>query len=334
MYDLIIIGGGPGGVAAGVYAARKKIKTLLITDSFGGQSLVSNDIQNWIGTKSISGFDLGKSLEEHLRAQEGIEIVDDQLVTAVKKNGGASSVGGAAGSAVSFSVTTNGGKTFETKYILLASGSRRKRLGVPGEDAFDGKGVVFCTTCDAPLFGGKTVVVVGGGNSALEGVIDLLQYAAKIYLMVRSDVLRGDPVTQEKIKTLATGANGTSPKVEILWNSAIEEIRGDKFVAEIKYKSTEAGEDGAAGQIAASKELALEGVFVEIGLLPNSDFVKDLVKLNEFGRVVVDGKTQATSQPGIWAAGDVSDGLYDQNNISVGDSIKAVLNIYDQLKKS
>jgi NADH-dependent peroxiredoxin subunit F len=323
MYDLIIVGGGPGGVAAGVYAARKKIKTLLITDSFGGQSLVSNDIQNWIGTKSISGFDLGKSLEEHLRAQEGIEIVDDQLVTAVKKNGGVSNIDGAAGSTgVGFTVTTNGGKTFETKYILLASGSRRKRLGVPGEDAFDGKGVVFCTTCDAPLFGGKTVVVVGGGNSALEGVIDLLQYASKIYLMVRSDVLRGDPVTQEKIKAMAVGANGANPKVEILWNTAIEEIRGDKFVTGIKYKT---GNE--------SKELILEGVFVEIGLLPNSDFVKDLVQLNEFGRVVVDGKTQTTSQPGIWAAGDVSDGLYDQNNISVGDSIKAVLNIYDQLKK-
>jgi len=317
MYDLIIIGGGPGGVAAGVYAARKKIKTLLITDSFGGQSLVSNDIQNWIGIKSISGFDLGKSLEEHLRAQEGIEIGDDQLVTAVKKiDGGSASAG--------FSVTTNSGKTYETKYILLASGSRRKRLGVPGEDVFDGKGVVFCTTCDAPLFGGKTVVVVGGGNSALEGVIDLLAYASKIYLMVRSDVLRGDPVTQEKIKAMASGAD---PKVEILWNSAIQEIRGDKFVTGIKYKSTK---PDAVGE---SKDLPLQGVFVEIGLLPNSDFVKDLVQLNDFGRVVADGKTQATSQPGIWAAGDVSDGLYDQNNISVGDSIKAVLNIYDQLKK-
>src|SRR5271170_4595317 len=125
MYDLIIIGGGPGGVAAGVYAARKKIKTLLITDTFGGQSLVSNDIQNWIGTKSISGFDLGKSLEEHLRAQSGIEIVDSEMVTAVKKIEG----GGAAGAG--FSVTTNGGKSFDTKYVLITSGSRRKRLDVP-----------------------------------------------------------------------------------------------------------------------------------------------------------------------------------------------------------
>jgi NADH-dependent peroxiredoxin subunit F len=316
MYDLIIIGGGPGGVAAGVYAARKKIKTLLITDTFGGQSLVSNDIQNWIGTKSISGFDLGKSLEEHLRAQADIEIVDSELVTGVVKKDGANTTSGG------FTVTTNAGKTFDTKYILLASGSRRRRLGVPGEDQFDGKGVVFCTTCDAPLFGGKTVVVVGGGNSALEGVLDLLMYASKIYLMVRSEVLRGDPTTQEKIRGMTIGDN---PKVEILWNSAVEEIKGDKFVTGIQYKNAKTGE---------SKGLTLDGVFVEIGLTPNSDFVKDLIKINEFGRVVTDGKNQQTSQPGIWAAGDVADGLYDQNNISVGDSIKAVLNIYDQLKKA
>jgi NADH-dependent peroxiredoxin subunit F len=333
MYDLVIIGGGPGGVAAGIYAARKKMKTLLITDTFGGQSLVSNDIQNWIGTKSISGFDLAKSLEEHLRAQADIEIVDGELVTGVVKKDEAQGTAGVAGG---FTVTTNGGKTFDTKYILLTSGSRRKRLGVPGEDQFDGKGVVFCTTCDAPLFGGKTVVVVGGGNSALEGVLDLIPYASKIYLMVRSEILRGDPTTQEKIRGMTTGDN---PKVEILWNSAIEEIKGDKFVTGIRYKDLKAngGASGVGAGVSAageSKDLALEGVFVEIGLIPNSDFVKDLVTLDNYGHIVVDHRTQATSQAGIWAAGDVSDVLYDQNNISVGDSIKAVLAIYDNLKKA
>ncbi|HEY5220709.1 MAG TPA: FAD-dependent oxidoreductase [Candidatus Paceibacterota bacterium] len=306
MYDLIIIGGGPGGVAAGIYAARKKMKTALITDTFGGQSLVSNGIENWIGTKSISGFDLAKNLEEHLRAQTGIDIIDGDLVAGVvKKDDG------------TFSVTTKNSKTLETKYVLLTSGSRRKRLGVPGEDKFDGKGVVFCTTCDAPLFGGKTVAVVGGGNSALEGVEDLLQYASKIYLFVRSEVLRGDPVTQEKVKS--------HPSVQILWNSVIEEIKGETFVNGIKYKDVKTGE---------SKDLPLDGVFVEIGLVPNSDFVKDLVKLDDFGHVIVDHKTQQASCPGIWAAGDVSDVLYDQNNISVGDAIKATLNIYDKIKKS
>ncbi len=316
MYDLIIIGGGPGGVAAGVYAARKKIKTLLITDTFGGQSLVSNDIQNWIGTKSISGFDLAHSLEEHVRAQEGIEIADGELVSGVAKK---DDVAGG------FTVTTNNGKVFDAKYILVTSGSRRKRLGVPGEDQFDGKGVVFCTTCDAPLFGGKTVVVVGGGNSALEGVLDLIPYASKIYLMVRSEILRGDTTTQEKVKT--------HPQVEILWNSAIEEIKGDKFVTGIRYKDMKANGGGSTLAASEAKDLALEGVFVEIGLIPNSDFVKDMVKLDPYGHIIVDHRTQATSRAGIWAAGDVSDVLYDQNNISVGDSIKAVLNIYDQLKK-
>lgn len=309
MYDLVIIGGGPGGVAAGVYAARKKIKAALVTDSFGGQSLVSNGIENWIGIKSISGFDLAKSLEEHLRAQAGIDIIDGDLVVAVTKRDDGT-----------FLATTKNGKTLETKYILLTSGSRRKRLGVPGEDQFDGKGVVFCTTCDAPLFGGKMVAVVGGGNSALEGVEDLLQYASKIYLVVRSEVLRGDPVTQEKVKS--------HPNVEILWNTVIEEIHGSaetQMVNGVKYKNIKTGEE---------KELPLDGVFIEIGLTPNTDFVKDLVTLNEVGHVMVDAKTQATSCPGIWAAGDVSDVLYDQNNISVGDAIKATLNIYDKIKKS
>lgn len=309
MYDLVIIGGGPGGVAAGIYAARKKMKTVLITDSFGGQSLNSAGIENWIGTKTISGFDLAKNLEEHLRAQPDIEIIAPDMVTKIEKRDLGIPDGG-------FVVSTQSGKSFETKYILITAGSRRKRLGVPGEDAFDGKGVVFCTTCDAPLFGGKTVTVVGGGNSALESVLDLIPYASKIYLIVRSDVLKGDPVSQEKIKT--------HPQVQILWNSVIQEIRGDKFVTGIRYKDMKSGEE---------KELALDGVFVEVGLTPNSDFAKGLLEIEQYGHIHVDHQTQATSCPGIWAAGDVTDGLYQQNNISVGDSIKAVLNIYDKVKK-
>ncbi|OGZ00119.1 MAG: hypothetical protein A2945_00295 [Candidatus Liptonbacteria bacterium RIFCSPLOWO2_01_FULL_52_25] len=304
MYDLVIVGGGPGGVAAGVYAARKKIKTLLITDTFGGQSLVSADIQNWIGTKSISGFDLARAFEGHLRAQEGIEIVDGDLVVAVKK------------SEHGFAVTTRKGKAFETKYVLLVSGSSRKKLGVPGEKEFDGKGVVYCTTCDAPLFGNKATVVVGGGNSALESMMDLIPYASKIYLIVRSDALRGDPVTQEKVKH--------NPKVEILWNTVVEEIRGKDMVTGISVKNMKSGE---------AREIPLDGVFVEIGLVPNSGFVKDLVTLDAHGHVVVDHRTQATSVPGIWAAGDVTDVRYRQNNISAGDAIKAVLNIYEALMK-
>jgi alkyl hydroperoxide reductase subunit F len=304
MHDLIIIGGGPGGVAAGVYAARKKMKTLLVTDSFGGQSLVSADVQNWIGTKSVSGFDLAKMLEGHLRAQEDIEIVADDIVASVEKT------------TTGFLVKTQSGKSFETKYVLLASGSRRRKLGIPGEKEFEGRGVVYCSTCDAPIFKNKTVAVVGGGNAGLESVLDLFPYASKIYLVIRSDSMKGDLITQEKIKNHA--------KVEIIYNALTQEILGGQFVTGLKYKDAKNGE---------AKELKLDGVFVEIGLVPNSEFVKGLVERNQLGEVVVDHKTQATSCDGIWAIGDVSDVLYKQNNVSAGDAVKAVLNIYERIKK-
>lgn len=313
MYDLIIIGGGPAGVAAGVYAARKKMKTLLIAESFGGQSLVSADVQNWIGTKSISGFDLAQNLEQHLRAQEDIEIVEGDLASGVEKT------------AAVFLVKTREGKSLETKYILLASGSRRRRLGVPGEDKFEGKGVVYCSICDAPLFKDKTVAVVGGGNAGLEAVIDLLPYAKKIYLIVRSGALKGDAVTQEKV--------ATHKNVEVVYNATTAEILGGDFVSGLRYLDM-TGDGAAPGGAGVSKELALEGVFVEIGAVPNSDFVKGLVDMNERGEVIVDHKTQATSLAGIWAAGDVSDVLYKQNNISAGDAVKAVLNIYEKIVKT
>ncbi|MDP2598544.1 MAG: FAD-dependent oxidoreductase [Candidatus Liptonbacteria bacterium] len=305
MYDLIIVGGGPGGVAAGVYAARKKIKTLLITDGFGGQSLVSADIQNWIGTKSVSGFDLGQMLEGHLREHsESVEIMDNDIVEKVgKKDDG-------------FVVLTRKGKKFETRYALLVSGSRRKKLGVPGEKEFDGKGVHYCSICDAPLFKDKIVAVIGGGNAGLESVIDLLPYASKIYLMVRSDVLKGDAVTQEKVKA--------HNNVEIIYGALAQEIIGKDFVNGLRYKDVKTAE---------IKELKLDGVFVEIGIMPNSEPVRDLVALNDRGEVIVDPSTQSSSVPGIWAAGDVSNALYKQNNISAGDAVKAILNIHEMIRK-
>ncbi|MDP1718894.1 MAG: FAD-dependent oxidoreductase [bacterium] len=302
MYDLVIIGGGPGGIAAGIYAARKKIKSAIVAVDFGGASKVSADIQNWIGTKSISGYEWAKSMEEHLRAQQGFDIVHPDLVEAVEKT------------KTGFSVKTRSGKILETKTILVATGSARKKLGVPGEKEFDGKGVVYCSTCDAPVFQGKDVAVVGGGNAGLEAVRDLLPYAAKIYLLEFGDKLKGDHIVQEKIKA--------DPKVEIIMQAKTLKILGDKFVTGLQY------EDMAFKK---EKELKLEGVFVEIGSYPNVGFVKDLVKVNDLGEIIVDHKTQATSQPGIWAAGDASDVLYKQNNISAGDAIKAVLNVVDYL---
>ena len=306
MYELVIVGGGPGGIAAGIYAARKKIRTILATDTFGGQSLVSDDIQNWVGTKSISGFDLANRLEEHLRAQAGVEILDGDKVLKIEpeENEG-------------FKITTEQGKIFSSKTVLLSAGSRHKKLNVRGEKEFEGKGVVYCSTCDAPLFKDKIVAVVGGGNAGLEAVIDLLPYASKIYLLHRGSQLKGDPATQEKIKN--------NPKVEIILSAETLEIFGDGALRGLRYK------DGTSGEI---KTLALDGIFVEVGNQPNSDFVKNLVALNNWGEIIVDHKTQKTSQKGIWAAGDITDVLYKQNNVSAGDAIKAVLNIYDYLHKN
>jgi len=302
MYDLIIIGGGPAGVAAGVYAARKKIKTLLIAKEFGGQSMVSADVQNWIGTKSISGFELAQMLEHHVRAQEDIEVLSDELVTTVS------------GDTAKFIIGTESGKQFESKTLLLTSGSRRRKLGILGEKEFDGRGVVYCSTCDAPIFKGKEVAVIGGGNAGLEAARDLLPYASKIYLLHRGDTLKGDLLTQEKVKA--------DPKVSIILSAQMEEVFGASFVEGLRYTDSISGE---------RRELAVQGVFVEIGSLPNSDFVKGLVALNQYGEITVDHKTQRTSLLGIWAAGDVTDVLYKQNNISAGDAVKAVLNIYDYL---
>jgi alkyl hydroperoxide reductase subunit F len=304
-YELIIIGGGPAGVSAGIYAERKKIKTLLITETFGGQSVVSGEIQNWIGTKSISGLDLAKALEEHLKVHQDIDILEGERATKILKTD------------KGFQVATSDGKTFDTKTILLVSGSRRRRLGVPGEDKFDGHGVAYCSICDAPLFKNKDVAVIGGGNSALEAVIDLLPYAKSIDLVHHSGALKGDRVTQDRI--------AKETKVKVYLNTETKEIFGDDFVTGIKYQDASTNE---------MKELAVGGVFVEVGILPNSDIVKDLVQLNPFGEVVVDQKTQRASLEGIWAAGDVCDVLYKQNNISAGDAIKAVLNIYAYLNKS
>ncbi|MBU2101461.1 FAD-dependent oxidoreductase [Patescibacteria group bacterium] len=304
MYQLIIIGGGPGGISAGIYAARKKIKTLLIAEEFGGQSAVSDDVQNWIGDQSISGFDLAKKMEAHLKAhKKDIEIVEgDRVVTIKKIKEGR------------YRVSTQKGEKYETENILLVSGSRRRRLDVPGGEEFDGKGVAYCATCDAPLFKDKAVAVIGGGNSALEAVLDLLTYASKVYLIHRGEKLKGDAVTQDEIRK--------SEKVEIIFDSEVREIFGNKFVTGLEYKDVKTDK---------IKKLKLGGVFVEIGSLPNSDMVKDLVKLGKWGEVVVNHKTMQSSDSGIWAAGDVSDVLYKQNNISAGDSIKAVLNIYDKI---
>ena len=306
MYDLIIIGGGPAGAAAGVYAGRKKIKTLLITESFGGQSIVSDSIENWIGIKKITGLDLAKTLENHVRAYENVEIKMPGKAVAVKSAQGGPGSG--------WEISTDNGKVYQAKALIIASGGRRRRLNIPGEDKFNGKGVSYCSTCDAPVFRDKNVAVIGGGNAGLEAAIDLIPYASKIYIINHGPKLTGDPLTQEEVKK--------SPKVVIINNAETQKIIGDKFVSGIKYL------DKSDNQI---KELPLEGVFVEIGSVPNSEIVKDIVETNKAGEIIVDHQTGATSKPGIFAAGDVTDEIYKQNNISAGDGIAAALSAYNYL---
>lgn len=300
MYDVIVIGGGPGGIAAGIYSARKQMKTLFLTESFGGQSTVSAGIENWIGTVSISGWEFAQSLEKHLRAQEGIEIVSGMKASGVTEQSG------------HYVVHATNGSQYETKAIIIATGGRHRHLDIPGEEKFIGKGVVFCSTCDAPFFRNKKVVVVGGGNSGLEAVEDLLPYASDITLMVRSELLKGDAVTQEKILA--------SEKVKVVYNALAQEVLGEMKLEGLRYL------DKARDEVI---DLPVDGVFVEIGMVPNTEFVKGFVELNERGEVMINHKTKETSRFGIFATGDATDAPYKQNNISAGDGVVAALSAYD-----
>lgn len=303
MYDVIIIGGGPGGIAAGVYIARKQLKALFLTGDFQSQSTVSAGIENWIGDVSMTGFEFGARLEKHLRAQEGLEIKTGAWVNGLTKNDDGT-----------FTVTTDK-ETFQTKTVIIASGGRHRHLDVPGEEKFEGKGVVYCSTCDAPFFREKKVAVVGGGNAGLEAVEDLLPYAREIVLLVRSEI-KGDPITFQKISD--------SPKVSIIYKVIPEEILGDVVVEGLRIKNLETG---------TSETIPVDGVFVEIGMVPNTDFTKGLLELNERGEIIVDGKTAGTSIPGIFATGDATDLLYKQNNISAGYGVVAALSAYDYIRK-
>jgi NADH-dependent peroxiredoxin subunit F len=305
MYDLLIIGGGPGGVSAGVYASRKQLKTVLVTEEWGGQSVVSAEIQNWIGTIAIPGAELAKSFENHLRAYAGdiVTIKEGLRVASVEK------------SEEGFTATLSNGETVTAKAVLITTGSARRKLEVPGAAELDHKGLTYCATCDGPLFAGQDVVVVGGGNAAFETAAQLLAYAKSVALMNRSSDFRADPVTVEKVKA--------HPSMTIITNAIPTAVLGEKFVSGMKYKDAVSGEE---------KELKVGGIFVEIGLLPNTSFVGDLVKMDAYNRIEIDPWTQQTSTPGVWAAGDCTNIKYHQNNISSGDAVKALEDIYVHLK--
>lgn len=299
-YDLIIIGGGPAGAAAAVYAARKQLKTAIITPEFGGQSVVSETIYNWIGTPEISGSDLAKNLKAHVTAYQGpfLDIFETEWVNLVEKTGDI------------FSVTTNQ-QTLTAKTILVTTGSVRRKLEIPGAATYENKGVVYCASCDGPLFSGQDVVVIGGGNAAFESVAQLAAYCTHVTLIHRSDTFKADAITVSKVAAM--------PNVTLKTFSEPTEILGEKFVTGVKIKNTQQEND---------EIIPCGGVFVEIGQIPNTGYIKDLVKTNQFGNIEIDPWTQAASLPGIWAAGDCTNVHYHQNNIAAGDAVKALEDIY------
>lgn len=300
-YDLIIIGGGPAGSAASIYAARKRLKTLFITSEWGGQSVVSEQIYNWVGSPSISGNDLALNFKKHVLANVGdsLEVKEGERVSEIlKKEEG-------------FLVKTESNQEFLAKTILVASGSGRRKLNAKNADRLEHKGLTYCASCDGPLYADMDVAVIGGGNAAFETAAQLLAYCKSVTLINHSDTFRADEITVNKVLK--------NPKIKAIRNAEILEITGDKFVDGLIYKDKTDGNN---------KELKVSGIFVEIGQIPNTAFVKDLIPLDKIGRIEIDAWSQKTKVPGIWAAGDCTNVLYHQNNIAAGDAVRALEDIY------
>ncbi len=299
MYDLAILGGGPAGVSAGVYSARKQLKTVFITKEWGGQSTVSEGIENWIGTVKISGPDLAKALREHLLAYSGemVDVKEGEYIEKVSKIDGR------------FSVKTDKGE-YTAKAVLVATGSQRRKLDIPGAKEFENKGITYCASCDGPIFADQDVVVIGGGNAGFETAVQLLAYCKSVTLLTHGP-FRADPITVEKVLK--------NPKMKALEYATPIEIKGEKFVKAVVYEDDKTKE---------RVEIPAGGVFVEIGLIPATEFVKDVIALNKYGQIPIDPRTQKTETAGIWAAGDSTDVLYHQNNIASGDAVRALEDIY------
>ena len=344
IYELIIIGGGPAGITAGIYAARKKLNTLLLAKDFLGQTGKAWSIENFPGFFQISGPELMEKFKNHLKnfeieikegeevkkiypvksATGGVPVIAGQFngVNPVKSSkGGIPSktelFNGVKKKDEVFEVLTLGENKFQAKTVIVASGRNPRPLKVPGEERFMGKGVSFCSICDAPLFKGKTVAVVGGGNAGFETALDLARYSTKIYILEFSSRLKSDEVLQEKAKA--------SGKISVITNAVVKEIKGKNFVESLVYEDKTAND---------TKELAVDGVFVEIGSLPATAFLGDLVDFNSLGEVKIDHRTGATKTSGFFAAGDVTDIRDKQIITACGEGARAALSAYEFLQKT
>jgi len=298
MYDLIIIGAGAAGLSAGVYAGRRGMKTLIVSKDMGGQAAKAGIIENYPGHESIDGFSLMEKFKT--QAEEfGAEIIYEQVKEVKKQKEGE----------YNFNIKLASSQEYKSKTLLLAFGLTPRDLGIPGEDEFKTKGVTYCATCDAPLYKDKDVAIVGGGNSALDAAEMLAKIANKVYLIHRRDKFTAEKILQDEVKK--------AKNVEIHYNSKAKEIKGDQVVKSLVISDKTEND----------QELAVQGVFIEIGFIAETDFVKDLVKLNKKNEIITT-KDCETDIPGLFAAGDITDTPYKQIVISASEGVKAALQAY------
>ncbi|RLJ71004.1 alkyl hydroperoxide reductase subunit F [Hydrogenivirga caldilitoris] len=304
MYKVVIVGGGPAGISASIYAARKKLNFLLVTEAVGGQVLTSGEIENFLGYSEIDGVQLVEKMMEHMKHFE-IEPLLDRVVEVRKEGHG-------------FSLKTMSGKEISSQTLLLCTGSDHRRLNVPGESEYTGRGVSYCYTCDAPFFKGARVVVVGGGNAGFEAAEQLINYAEEVYIVEVTDSVRADEVLKDKVLS--------SPKVKLLLKHAVKEVKGDG--ARVTGVVMESLTDGKV------YELPVEGVFVEIGLVPRTELAEQLgILRNERGEIVVDCNNR-TSERGVYAAGDCTSIFAKQIITAAGEGAKALLSLYHDITYS
>lgn len=303
LYDTIIIGGGPAGFTAAVYCMRKGLKTAMIVKMPGGQVSETAGVENYLGFRYIEGFELVNKFRDHAKQfdvayLEGREVIGIESNTSGKR------------------IIVSNGVTYKSKTVIIATGCVWRKLGVPGEDDFIGKGVAYCATCDAPFYKNRIVSVVGGGNSGVEAALDLARIAKLVRLVVREEKLTADKILSEKLSLYEN--------IEIIYNSEVVRIKGDKFVTSVIIKNKTNAE---------LSEEEIDGIFIETGLVPNSKFVDGLVEKNEKGEIIVD-KECRTSITGIFAAGDVTNTPYNQIIIASGEGAKAALSVYNFLVNS
>ncbi|RYE64009.1 MAG: alkyl hydroperoxide reductase subunit F, partial [Oxalobacteraceae bacterium] len=299
----LVVGGGPAGSAAAIYAARKGIRTGVAAERFGGQVLDTMAIENFISVQETEGPKLVVALEEHVK-QYGVDIMNLQRAEALipGKDGGLHEVRFASGASL------------KARTVILATGARWREMNVPGEQEYRNRGVAYCPHCDGPLFKGKRVAVIGGGNSGVEAAIDLAGIVSQVTLLEFDSVLRADAVLQRKLESL--------PNVKVIKNALTTQVTGDgQKVNALRYKDRLSGEEHT---------VELEGIFVQIGLLPNTDWLKGTIALSNRGEIMVDVRGE-TDLPGIFAAGDVTTVPYKQIVIAVGEGAKASLSAFDHL---